>query len=238
MSITSSSSSAACSKCPWSLSREARRSRTRACQRRLRAGEVEGDAAGVAEIGPGARLEILHDGAAVALGVEQLGEQQPALGQLDRSGGVAEPLLEALLDQQLADGDGAQPAVEAEEHRLFLPRPVEQLGEQSGRLAALGGGAGEPAAEPDEQAVPGGVLGAGLLRGGGERIEGARDQLVDVPLTAGARRAQMILDPAFFRRGGLAARKPLERVPIRVTRIHRTIPSRAARRPGENRPLS
>ena len=122
MSITTSSSSAACSKRPWSLSSEARRSRILASssgigralldqplgagERRLGAGEVEGDAAGVAEIGPGAGLEVLHHGAAVALAVEQPGEQQPALGQLDGPRGVAEPLLEALLDQQLADGEG------------------------------------------------------------------------------------------------------------------------------------
>src|SRR5581483_3248448 len=112
-------------------------------ERLLGSGEVEGDAAGVAEIGPGAGLEVLHDGAAIALALEQAGEQKPPVGQLDRPGGVAEPLLEALLDQQLADGDRLQAAVEAEEDGPLLPSAAEELGEQGGRLLPLGGGAGE-----------------------------------------------------------------------------------------------
>ena len=132
-----------------------------------RAGQLAADA--FEGTGPG--LEILHHGAAVAVAFEQPGEQEPAVGQLDRPVGVAEPLLEALLDQQLADGDRLQPAVEAEEDRPLLPWPVEQLGEQGGRLLPFGGGAGEPCPEAGEDAVPGGVLLQALLAGGSEHAQ-------------------------------------------------------------------
>ncbi len=184
-------------------------------------GEVVGDAAGVAEVGPGAGLEVLHDGGAVALGFEQAGEQEPPVGQLDGPGGVAEPLLEALLDQQLADGDRLQAAVEAEEDRPLLPGAAEQLGEQGGRLVPLGGGAGEPGPEAGEQPVPGGVLVFHLLARGGER---AQQELVHLPLAGDTPRAQVVLDPALLGRGDLATREPLEGVPIRVTRFHQPVP--------------
>jgi hypothetical protein len=162
---------------------------------------------------------------AVALAVEQAGEQEPELGQLDRAGGVAEPLLEAALDQQLTGGEGLQPAVQAQEDGPILARPGEEAGDQLRGLLPLGRGLGEPGLEGGEEAVPGGVLlgdlrsgGHGLSRTGG--LEQAQEQGVHLPLAQGAPRAQVILDPALLGSGGFAAREALQRFAVRVLRDH------------------
>src|ERR1700681_1155018 len=93
----------------------------------LGAGQIEGDAAGVAKVGPGPRLEVRHHGSAIAAGVELARQQEAQLGQLHRLAGVAEPRLEARADQQLADRQGLETAALADQEPPLRRRVAEQL---------------------------------------------------------------------------------------------------------------
>ncbi len=134
-------------------------------QRLLGSGEVAGPQAGLAETGPGAGFQVLHDGGAMQRLVEparrgQHQARQPAgLGRVHLLGG------QAALEKDLAHSPGVVAWIALQLLHLLPGGQREQPGAEPGRFGALAVERRLRADEPLQKAVPAAVLPSGRSQG-------------------------------------------------------------------------
>ncbi len=159
--------------------------------------EVGLDPAGVADIGPGARPQVLQLIRSVTSDIQEIGDSQRQPSKLLPALCVLDAPLQAPLDRQLEETPGAKALTVAEKDLALLAGALHQLGEQGRRFGPLVRQEMDPACHEAQAPLKSGVIALGHRRPERHhrrrRIVGTRR--VDEPGPAAGASAQVLEHP-------------------------------------------